>query len=252
MGRRTMALDCLNWVVPIFLESGEFSGCRIRQWHMTADCICQMLHEMRERDFVAGKGWMEGMHLVRKTCCFYNSISDMFWKALMYIILYYIISYYFIVLYCIILSYVILSYIILSFTVLSYIILSYLIWYDIILHYIVKYDMTWPLLWLCLSYDIYIYIMYTWSHPLTLDTPQKPSLGPSCRGCLARQHLIEHTPRDHVGRRYGLDDFAGESSVEKLSNVEHIYIYIKYIFYILYIIYIYVRVPHSFVLSYGW
>ena len=23
---------------------------------MTAECICQMLHEMRERDFVAGKG----------------------------------------------------------------------------------------------------------------------------------------------------------------------------------------------------
>ncbi|CAL1147451.1 unnamed protein product [Cladocopium goreaui] len=35
---------------------------------MTAECICQMLHEMRERDFVAGKGWMEGMqHLIEHT-----------------------------------------------------------------------------------------------------------------------------------------------------------------------------------------
>ena len=66
----------------------------------------------------------------------------------------------------------------------------------------------------------------------TLDTPQKPCLGPNCRGCLARQHLIEHTPRDHVGRRYGLDDFAGESSVEKLSNVEHTHIYIYIYIYI--------------------
>ena len=155
--------------------------------------------------------------------------------VVLYCIVLYCIVLFYLILFCLILSYLLLFYLILSY------ILSFLIWSDMILYDIILwYDMTWPLLCLCLSYDIYIYIMYTWSHPPTLDTPQKPCLGPNCRGCLARQHLIEHTPRDHVGRRYGLDDFAGESSVEKLSNVEHTHIYI------------YVRVPHSFVPSYGW
>jgi hypothetical protein len=168
-----------------------------------------------------------------------------------YTILYHIILFYCIVLYCIVLFYLMLFCLILSYLLPFYLILSYLILYDMILYYIILWNMIWHGHYYDYAYHmIYIYIMYTWSHPLTLDTPQKPSLGPSCRGCLARQHLIEHTPRDHVGRRYGLDDFAGESSVEKLSNVEHIYIY--NIYFIYYILYIYVRVPHSFVLSYGW
>ena len=157
---------------------------------MTAECICQMLHEMRERDFVAGKaGWkgctLSEKHVVFTTpsqTCSEKRSNHVYCDYVYYIILYRIILLYCvvlccIVLYCIVLFYLILFCLILSYLLLFYLILSYilsfLIWSDMILYDIILwYDMTWPLLCWCLSYDIYIYYVHMIPSPNIRHPPE--------------------------------------------------------------------------------
>ena len=130
MGRRTMALDCLNW---------------LQDSAMAHDCGMYLpdvaRNARRETSWPGRAGW-KGCTLSEKTCCFTTPSQTCSEKRSNHVYcdyVYYIILYRIILLYCVVLYCIVLYCIVLYYFILSYFVLYYLIFYCFILYYLIYY-----------------------------------------------------------------------------------------------------------------